>query len=114
MNVPTKQQLLQQIAAISAMERGKLSAYSFKERSGHTGPYHKLQSWQGGKNLTRYVPADELPAVQAALEGYAQYQQLTEQYAELVITETRQSIAASKKKKSPATSSWRRMRKSSN
>jgi hypothetical protein len=114
MNVPTKQQLLQQIAAISAMERGKLSAYSFKERSGHTGPYHKLQSWQGGKNLTRYVPADELPAVQAALEGYAQYQQLTQQYAELVITETRQSIAASKKKKSPATSSWRRMRKSSN
>ena len=114
MNTPTKHQLLQQITAIPAMERGKLSAYSFKERSGHSGPYHKLQSWQGGKNLTRYVPADELPAVQAALEGYAQYQQLTQQYAELVIAETRQSIAASKKRKSPSTSSWRRMRKSSN
>jgi hypothetical protein len=114
MNTTTKQQLLQQIAAIAAMERGKLSAYSFKERSGHTGPYYKLQSWQGGKNLTRYVPADELPAVQAALEGYAQYQQLTQQYAELVIAETRQSIAGAKKKKSPGTSAWRRMRKSSN
>jgi hypothetical protein len=114
MNTPTKHQLLQQITAIPAMERGKLSAYSFKERSGHSGPYYKLQSWQGGKNLTRYVPADELPAVQAALEGYAQYQQLTQQYAELVIAETRQSIAASKKRKSPSTSSWRRMRKSSN
>jgi hypothetical protein len=114
MNTPSKQQILQQIAAIPAMERGKLSAYSFKERSGRSGPYHKLQSWQGGKNLTRYVPADELPAVQAALEGYGHYQQLTQQYAELVIAETRQNIAASKKKKSPCTSSWRRMRKSSN
>jgi len=114
MNPPTKQQVLQQITAIPAMERGKLSAYSFKERSGHSGPYYKVQSWQDGKNLTRYVPADELPAVQAALDGYAQYQQLTQQYAELVIAETRQRLAASKKKKSPATSSWRRMRKSSN
>jgi len=113
MNTPTKQQLLQQIAAIPAMERGKLSAYSFKERSGHSGPYHKLQSWQDGKNHTRYVPADELPAVQAALDGYAQYQQLTRQYAELVIAETRQNTAASKKKKSPATSSWPKTRKSS-
>ena len=94
------------------MERGKLSAYSFKERTGHTGPYHKLQSWQDGKNHTRYVPADELPAVQAALAGYAQYQQLTRQYADLVIAETRQNIAASKKKKSPRTSSSPKMRKS--
>jgi hypothetical protein len=101
MNASSKQQLLQQIAAIAAMERGKLSAYSFQERSGQSGPYYKLQSWQGGKNLTRYVPADELPAVQAALEGYAQYRQLTQEYAELVITETRQGIAASKKKRNP-------------
>lgn len=113
MNTSPKQ-ILQQIAAIASMERGKLSAYSFKERSGHSGPYYKLQSWQAGKNLTRYVPADELPAVQAALEGFAQYQQLTQQYAEMVIAQTRQSIAGSKKKNSPSTSSWRRMRKSSN
>jgi hypothetical protein len=114
MNTPSKQQLLQQIAALPAMERGKLSAYSFKERSGQSGPYYKLQSWQGGKNHTRYVPADELPALQAALEGYVRYQQLTQQYAELVIAETRQSIAAAKKKKCLGTSSSRRMRKSSN
>jgi hypothetical protein len=94
----TKQQLLRQIAAIPAMERGKLSSYSFKERSGAAGPYHKLQHWYNGQNQTRYIPADELSAVQAALAGYAQYQQLTEQYAELVITQTRQDIAASKKR----------------
>jgi hypothetical protein len=101
MSTLSKRHILQQIAVIPAMERGKLSTYSFKERSGLAGPYHKLQHWQEGKNHTRYVPADELPAVEAALAGYAQYQQLTERYAQLVIAETRQNLAASKKSKSP-------------
>lgn len=100
MNTPSKEQLLQQISAIESMERGKLSAYSFKERSGAGGPYHKLQHWQKGKNQTRYIPAEEVPAVQAALAGYARYEQLTEQYAQLVIAESRQNLAGSKKKKS--------------
>lgn len=112
-NTP-KQLILQQIAAITTMERGKLSSYSFKDRCGLTGPYHKLQHWQEGKNHTRYVPADELPAVQAALDGYAQYQQLTQQYADLVIAETRQNIAVSKKKTSLHQSSSPKRRKSSN
>ncbi len=98
MNDSQKQQFLQQIAAIPAMERGKLSSYAFKDRAGANGPYHKLQQWHGGKNHTRYVSAQELPQVQAALEGYEQYQQLTARYAELVIQETRQGIADSKKK----------------
>ncbi len=98
MNVPTKQSLLQQIGAISAMERGKLSTYSFKERPGIAGPYYKLQHWEEGKNKTRYIPAEELAAVQTALAGYARYRQLTEAYARLVIAETRQHIAGSKKK----------------
>lgn len=112
MNHPTKQHLLQQIAAIPAMERGKLSAYCFKERSPTAGPYHKLQHWEEGKNKTRYVPADALPTLQAALAGYAQYQQLTEEYAELVIAETRQNIASLKKSKSRPRSSWPRKKKS--
>jgi len=101
----TKQQLLQRIAAIPAMERGKLSSYSFAERSGAAGPYYKLQHWQDGQNHTRHIPAEELSAVKAALTGYAQYEQLTEQYAQLVIAETRQGIAASKKSQFPAPSS---------
>jgi hypothetical protein len=76
MNPPNKTGLLQQIAAIAAMERGTLSAYTFKERSNDSGPYHKLQHWQDGKNHTRYVSADELPSVQAAVAGYAQIRQL--------------------------------------
>lgn len=114
MSHSTKQQLLQQIASIVAMERGKLSAYTFRERSGTAGPYHKLQHWQGGKNHTRYISAEELPAVQAALAGYTDFQRLTQEYAELVIAETRQAIAGSKKKQSPRRSSWPRNKKSSN
>ena len=112
MNPSDKTSLLQQIAAIPAMERGTLSRYTFKGRSDASGPYYKLQHWQDGKNNTRYVSAEELPAVQAAVAGYAQYRQLTEQYADLVIEETRQNIAGSKKKKSRRPSSWLRKKKS--
>ena len=108
MNQPQKTRLLEQMAAIPAMERGKLSAHS-------SGRHQKLQCWQEGRNHTRHVPADELPAVQSALAGYAQYRQLTEQYADLVIQETRQNIAAAKKK-TPARprSASRRKKKFSN
>jgi len=96
MNPPNKSSLLQQIAAIVTMEPGTLSPYTFKERSGACGPYYKLQHWQDGKNHTRNVTADELPAVQAAVAGYARYRQLTGQYADLVVEETRQNIAGLK------------------
>lgn len=112
MSQPDKQQILRQIAAIAAMERGKLSAYSFEERPGAAGPYYKLQRWENGKNHTRHVPAEEVPAVQAALAGFTQFQQLTEQYAEVVISETRQNLADSKKKPSHQRSSSLKKRKS--
>jgi hypothetical protein len=114
MNPSDKTRLLHQIAAIDAMERGKLSAYSFKARPGVRGPYHKLQYWRDGKNHTRYVSDAELPAVEAALAGHAQYRQLTEQYADWVIEETRQNIAGFKKKNVRRKSSWPRKKKSSN
>jgi hypothetical protein len=114
MNSPNKTRLLQQIAAISAMERGALSSFAFKDRAGTAGPYHKLQHWQDGKNHTRYVSVEELPVVQAAVEGYAQYQQLTKQLADLIVEETRQNIAGSKKKKFLRKSFSPRTKKSNN
>src|SRR5258707_12016481 len=114
MNNTNKEQILQQIAAISCMERGKLSTSSFKERSGLAGPYHNLQWGQAGKNHPRYVPAQDLPAVQAARAGYAQSQRLTEEYASLVIAQTRQAMADSKKNKSHRRSSSPKKKKSNN
>lgn len=114
MNPQIQQQLLQQIAAIPTMERGKLSAYSFKDRGGASGPYHKLQFWENGKNNTRYIPADQVPDVQAALAGYAAYQQLTAEYAQTVIAETRQHLGVKKKHPPRPRSAWPRKRKSNN
>ena len=109
----SKTRLLQEIAAISSMERGKLSLYSFKDRPQKSGPYHKLQRWENGKNVTRYVSAEELPQVEAALSGYEQFQRLAKEYSELVIGETRAAIAGSKKNSSPGRSGSRRTRRSS-
>jgi hypothetical protein len=86
--------LLQQIAKIQSMERGKLSV--IKESS--SGPFYKLQAKENGKNVTRYVPRDQLPAVQEAIEGYRQFQRLTDQYAQEIIAKTRAEIAADSKK----------------
>lgn len=106
-----RQDLLQQIAAISTMERGKLSTYSPNAGPAAAGPYFKLQRWENGANHTRHVPSEEVPAVEAALAGFAQYQRLTEQYAQLVIAETREQIADSKKNHSrPGSSSPKRKR----
>jgi len=98
MKTTDKNLILRKISAIPTMERGKLSPYSLKDRSPTAGPYYKLQYWQNGKNHSRYVSPAELPAIRDAIAGHTQFCQLTEQYAELVITETRQNIADSKKK----------------
>ena len=113
MNPPDKRHLLQQIAAITAMERGKLSSYSPNDGPAASGSYSKLQRWECGKNHTRHIPTEEVPAVQAALAGYAHYQQLTAQYADLVIAETRQSLAEEKKRRRRPFAS-RKKRKSNN
>jgi hypothetical protein len=93
------------------MERGKLSI--IKESA--SGPFYKLQARENGKNVTRYVPREQVPAVREAIEGYKQFQVLTGEYAQEVITQTRAALAAgSKKKPSPRRSFSPRSRKSSN
>ena len=56
----TPQSLLQQIAQIQHMERGKLCVL----REGPEGPYYNHQSWENGKNVSHYVPQDQVPAFQ--------------------------------------------------
>jgi hypothetical protein len=104
------QSLLQQIAQIQRMERGKLSVI----REGPSGPYYKLQAWEKDKNVSRYIPRELAPAVEEAIAGYKQFQELTGQYAQDIIERTRAAIAAdSKKKKAHPSSSSRKTPKSS-
>jgi hypothetical protein len=111
MNIPQPAQRLEKIAQIQRMERGKLTVM----REGPQGPHYKLQSWEKGKNLSRYVARDQAAAVQQAIAGYRQFQELTEQYAQAVIDQTRAELAANSKKKkykSRRKSAWPRTRKS--
>lgn len=112
MNPTDKHEILRQIAAIPVMERGKLSTYSPNNGPAAAGPYYKLQCWENGGNHTRHVPAEEVPAVQAALAGYAHYRQLTATYAERVIAQTRQQLADAQKKRSRHRSPSPKRRKS--
>lgn len=95
----TPHSILQQIAAISTMETGKLSPYVPVGRPASTEPYFKLQSWKEGKNVTRHVRSEHLPQLQAALEGYALFRRLCDQYAELIVQRTRAQWESDSKKK---------------
>lgn len=102
MKTLSKAEILTRIAQIQFMERGKLSSYSFKERAQPPRPYYKLQRWEKGKNITRYVRPEEIPLLEQALSGHAQFRELVEQYAQLVIQETRAQFSTLGKKKRPS------------
>ena len=82
-------QILAQIAQIQSMEQGKLSSYQRAGRSKDADTYYRLQTWKDGKNHTRHVRPEELPALQAALDGYASFCELSAQYAELIMARPR-------------------------
>jgi hypothetical protein len=90
-----QQTLINQILKIQHMEHGSLSIIG----QGPNGPYYNLNSWENGKNCCRYLPPDKVPEVQQAIEGYHQYQQLTEQYAQQIIEQTRAQLKIGIKKK---------------
>jgi len=96
MNTPlTPQSLLEQVLQIQSMEHGSLSIVG----QGPNGPYYNLNSWENGKNQCRYLSQDKVPKVKQAIEGYHQYQQLTEQYAQQIIEQTRARLNIGVKKK---------------
>jgi len=90
-----REQILQQMNTLTRMERGKLCRQS---RGPGTTPFFKLQCWQRAKNHTRYVPADEVPALQQALANHQRFQELAEQFVTLTVAQTRQEAVAERKK----------------
>ena len=106
---PTPESILQQIARIQHLDRGTMSVI----RQGPQGAYYNHQCYEQGKNVSRYVPADQVAQLQAALEGHHQFKRLVDQYVELMVQKTRAERAAGAKKKTPRpSSSWPRNRKS--
>jgi hypothetical protein len=76
------QRLLERMAKIERMERGKLC------RMGGS-PHYNHQTWRDGRNVVRYVPANETEFLKQAIDGYHQFVKLAEQYADEVVKQTR-------------------------
>jgi hypothetical protein len=90
-----RQAILEEINTITRMERGKLCTQTAGPGA---APFHKLQCWHQGKNHTRYVPAAEVPAVQAALAEHQRFQTLADEFVELTVALTRAEHAEDVKK----------------
>lgn len=106
----TPESILQQITQIQRMDRGTVSIL----RQGPQGPYYNHQCYEEGRNVSRYVPADQVPDLKTAIEDFRRFQQLVEEYVQLVVERTRAGRQAGlKKKTSRPSSSWPKTRKSS-
>ena len=106
----TPEAILQELAQIQSLDRGTLSVI----RQGPTGPYYNHQCYEEGRNVSRYVPAEQVPELQAALANYQRFQELIKHYVQLKVEETRAQRQAGSKKKTPRpTSSWPKTKKSS-
>jgi hypothetical protein len=106
----TPEAILQAITQIQRMDRGSVSVI----RQGPQGPYYNQQCYETGRNVSRYVPAEQVAELKAAIEGYRRFQELMAQYVQLVVERTRAERQAGSKKKTPRrSSSWPKIRKSS-
>ena len=90
-------QLLQQIARIQHMEPGKLCIL----RQGPNGPYYNLQWREQGKAFSRYVPTEQVEVLTEHTANYQKFQNLVDQYAQLIVEQTRAERATGFKKKTP-------------
>jgi hypothetical protein len=105
----TPESILQALAQIQHLDRGSVSVL----RQEPNGPYYNHQCYEDGRNVSRYVPAEQVAELRAALAEHQRFQQLVQQYVELRVARTRAERAAGSKKKRPRpASSWPKTRKS--
>ncbi len=76
------QRLLERMAGIERMERGKLCQMGGR-------PHYNHQTWRNGRNEVRYVSKDEVAELKKDIAGYQQFTKLAEQYADEVIRASR-------------------------
>jgi len=107
--------LLDQMAALDRMERGRLSEQFLKgQKDGQPvlrGPYYVLQRRWGEQVLKQRVPRDRVPLVQADIHRHEQFQQLADRYAEITEQMTHLLDAQPELKKKPSTSKTTSSRK---
>ena len=92
----TPQSVLQQIAQIQKIEKGTISVI----REGPKGSYYNHQCYENGKNVSRYVPRDQVEEFKEGIEGYQRFQSLIEEYVHLMVEKTRAEREGVSKKNS--------------
>lgn len=100
-----RQQILQQMEAISSMEYGSLQKESRPSKSNPdqpNGPYFKHQVWEHGKNATRRVPAEKAEALAEAIEGRQNFERLSQEFIDTTVAMTRENQQTSSVKKKRA------------
>jgi len=89
-----RQNLVEQIAAITTMQPGTLAEEYREHPDPHgkgtvrRGPYFKHQVWRDGRNVSRRVPADEAVGLREDIENARCFHDLTAQLAKLNIEHT--------------------------
>ena len=107
---PTPESILQDIAQIQRLDRGTVSVI----RQGPEGAYYNHQCYENGRNVSRYLPGEQVAEVKEAIAGYQRFRHLVDQYVELMVEKTRaERYPGLKKKTQRRNSSWPRTRKSS-
>jgi hypothetical protein len=87
---------IKQIAAITSMERGHLSVI----RTGPDGqPYYNLQHRENGRNVTEYIPRNQLPVVEENIAAYERFKVLVDEHVAEISEKSRQQRKAVVKKK---------------
>ena len=81
----TPESVLQQIAQMQRMDQGTVSVL----RRGPHRSYYTHQCYENGRNVSRYVPAEQVPELEEAIEGYRRFQELVKQYVQLQVEKTR-------------------------
>lgn len=84
--------LLERMAAIEHMERGKLCQMPGRQ-------YYNLQVWRNGRNEVRYIPVQDVPETEKAIVGYQLFCKLAEQYADEVVRISRRERKSKKREK---------------
>jgi len=84
--------LLERMAAIERMERGKLCQMGSR-------PHYNHQTWRNGRNDVRYVAKGEVEELKKDIAGYQLFTKLAEQYAEEVIRVTRREREKKKQRR---------------
>lgn len=97
-----RKQILQQMEQIERMEYGSLQEEtrpSKRSPAQNQGPYFKHQVWENGRNASRRVPTEEAAALDKAIEGRKQFEELASQYVETTVAMTRSESSVDSKKK---------------